>query len=85
MGVWGCDEHRRTFTSFEESIDTVTQVLAEEYGRKYMIDARLMEKTFCGTIDPMCEGWGFRINSIMLEINEFSKQIGMGDLISLRR
>jgi len=74
-----------TFSSFEESINRVTQVLTEQYGERYMIDPELMERTFCGTEDPMCEGWGDRIKVIINDINEFSKSINMGDLISLRR
>jgi len=84
-GFGGGDSYRRRFNSFEESIDIVTKVLAEEYGRKYMIDPELMEKTFCGVEDPLCEGWGDRVKSILLDINEFSKGIYMGDLINLRR
>lgn len=83
-GFGGADGHRRQFSSFEDGIYTVTQVLVNEYGIKYMINPSLMEKTFCGTIDPLCEGWGGRVKAIMNDINEFSKSINMGDLYSLR-
>lgn len=84
-GFGGGGSHRRRFSSFEESIFTVTKVLAQQYGNKYMIDPELMERTFCGTEDPLCAGWGDRVKIIMNEINEFSKSINMGDLFSLRR
>ena len=84
-GFGGGGEYRMKFSSFEESINKVTQVLAQQYGRKYMIDPELMERTFCGVDDPLCAGWGDRIKVIINDINEFSKSINMGDLISLRR
>ncbi len=84
-GFGGGGTNRIKFSSFEESIFRVTKVLAQQYGRKYMIDPELMEKTFCGTEDPLCAGWGDRVKIIMKEINDFSISLNMGDLFSLRR
>lgn len=82
-GFGGPDIHRITFKSFEEGIDRVTDVLANQYGYEYMINPSLMERTFCGW-EPGCTNWGNGIKRFMDEINNLSKDLGMGDLYSLR-
>jgi len=82
-GFGGGGEHRISFSSFYESIDRVTQVLAEQYGYRYMVNPVLMESVFCGTQEE-CNGWGERILNIMDEINRFSINLGIGDLYLLR-
>ncbi len=82
-GFGGPAEYRVTFPSFEAGIDKVTEVLAKQYGPDYMIDPSLMENTFCGS-EPGCQNWGDKIKSIMDKINDLSKNLGMGDLFSLR-
>lgn len=82
-GFGGPAEHRINFPNFEVSIDRVTDVLANQYGYKYMIDPSLMERTFCGW-EPGCTNWGNKIKHFMDQINDLSKSLNMGDLYALR-
>jgi hypothetical protein len=76
-GFGGAGVYRRTFSSFDEGIDTVTKVLVQQYGLKYMENPQLMENTFCGTEDPLCDSWGRKINYFMNNIRQFSKDLGV--------
>lgn len=82
-GFGGPDIHRITFKSFEDGIDRVTDVLANQYGYEYMINPSLMDGTFCGS-EPGCTNWGNGIKKFMNEINKLSLDLGMGDLYALR-
>lgn len=76
-GFGGGGKYRATFSSFEESIYRVTDVLVNQYGLKYMEDPRLMEKTFCGVEDPLCAAWGTKILSIMRNLKQFGRNLGV--------
>lgn len=83
-GFGGGGTYRRTFSSFQEGIYTVTDVLVNQYGEEYIIDPRLMEETFCGD-EPGCADWGSDILYFMDEINNLSIQLGYGSLYDLRK
>jgi hypothetical protein len=82
-GFGGPGVYRVKFNSFKEGIFKVTDVLVNQYGIEYMLDARKMEKVFCGPQDE-CIGWGSRINFFMDQINKLSIQMGYPSLYSLR-
>jgi hypothetical protein len=82
-GFGGGGEYRIKFNSFEESIDRVTKVLVEGYGRRYIEDPSLMEGTFCGPQDE-CKNWGNSIKFFIKQIDEFGKSLGVGSLLELR-
>ncbi|MDZ4840107.1 MAG: hypothetical protein SGJ04_08885, partial [Bacteroidota bacterium] len=81
-GFGGGGEHRLYFESFEASIDRVSKVLMEGYGRPYMENPSLMEGTFCGPQDE-CRNWGNSIKFFMKQIDEFGKSLGI-NLMDLR-
>jgi hypothetical protein len=83
MGWGGGGIYRTRFDSFKDHIDVATDVLVNQYGTKYMIDPRLMEKVFCGP-DPECAGWGTRVIQFMNEIDNFAVSLGVGRLSELR-
>lgn len=75
-GFGGGGEHRIYFSSWNESIDLVTDRLVNAYGIKYMIDPSLMETTFCGS-EPGCTNWGARVKYYMKKISDFPLSIGL--------
>ncbi len=75
-GFGGGGSNRIAFSSFNESIDQVTKVLAQQYGSKYMEDPSLMEGTFCGWEDG-CVGWGNKIKYFMTDIRNFAATLGV--------
>lgn len=83
-GFGGGGEYRMYFSSWDESIRRVTDVLVNQYGREYMIDPSLMERTFCGW-EPGCTNWGNRVKYFMTEISNYALQLGFEQpLISAR-
>jgi hypothetical protein len=82
-GFGGGGEYRMTFNNFEESIDRVTRVLVQEYGRAYIENPSLMEGTFCGPQDE-CKNWGNSIKFFIRQIDEFGRNLGVGSLLELR-
>lgn len=76
-GWGGGGEYRQEFDSFETSIDTATRVLATQYGPRFMMDPRLMERVFCGP-QAECDNWGNRIIFFMRELDDFSAGLGLG-------
>lgn len=82
-GFGGGGVHRLYFESFEASIDRVSRVLMEGYGRQYIEDPSLMEGTFCGPQDE-CKNWGNSIKFFIRQIDEFGKSLGVGSLLELR-
>jgi hypothetical protein len=83
-GFGGGGNDRITFSSWEESINLVTDRLANSYGYKYMLDPSLMERTFCGP-DPACIGWGTRIKYFMSEIDQYPLSLGFDKPMSAYR
>lgn len=83
MGWGGGGEHRMTFNSFKEHIDTATNVLVFQYGPEFMDDPRRMERVFCGP-QAECDNWGNRILFFMREIDNFAESLGVGRLTDLR-
>lgn len=83
LGWGGGGQYRKTFSSYYEMVDTATNVLVNQYGRRYMINPILMENVFCGPQEE-CEGWGTRILFFMEEIDRFSESLGFGRLTLLR-
>lgn len=83
-GFGGGGVHRRTFNSFEEAIFTITDVLVNQYGNRYIIDPTLMQSTFCGS-EPGCENWGSKIKYFVNEIDTFGKNLGLGSILDYRK
>lgn len=75
-GWGGGGEYRQTFKDIGEGIWTVTRVLVQQYGQRYMLDPRLMERVFCGP-DAECAEWGYRVLSLMTELRNFAKIKGI--------
>ncbi|MEP7103206.1 MAG: hypothetical protein ABI721_00665 [Candidatus Dojkabacteria bacterium] len=75
-GFGGGGENRIAFSSFNESIDQVTKILAIQYGYKYMEDPSLMEGTFCGN-EEGCTGWGNKIKYFMKDIRNYAASLGV--------
>lgn len=83
MGWGGGGQYRTAFSSYYDMIDRATNVLVNQYGRRYMLNPILMEDVFCGP-QAECEGWGARILYFMEEIDTFSESLGFGRLSALR-
>jgi hypothetical protein len=75
-GWGGGGEYRQSFKDIGEGIWTVTRVLVQQYGQRYMLDPRLMERVFCGP-DPECANWGYRVLSLMTELRTYAKNKGI--------
>lgn len=82
-GFGGGGPNRIYFQNWEQSIDRVYRSLVFSYGERYMLDPRLMERTFCGW-EPGCTGWGKRVIFFMDQIDQFSIGLGTGSLYALR-
>ncbi len=83
-GFGGAGPNRIRFDNFDAAIDRLTRSLVFSYGEKYIINPSLMERTFCGS-EPGCTNWGNKIKQFINEIDEYSKSIGMGSLLDLRK
>lgn len=83
-GYGGGGANRVQFSSWEQSIDRVTQTLVQKYGIASMNNPTLMEKVFCGS-EPGCTNWGERVKYHMRIISEFPRSIGFSfSLFDLR-
>lgn len=82
-GFGGGGEHRRTFSDFTEAIYKITDVLVNQYGKRYIEDPVLMQDTFCGS-EPGCEKWGENIKYFTKEINDFGLALGLKSILSYR-
>lgn len=76
-GYGGGQEHRWTFNSIEEAIDTVTMLITTKYGVEFMNDPSLYELTFCGVAEPECWGWGNSVKFFMRQIRSFALARGV--------
>jgi hypothetical protein len=77
-GWGGSGKNRITFKSYTEAINVITEKLVNAYGVKYMLDPKLMQKTYCG---QHCNTWGGSVQSIRYEIDNLAKQMGYPALI----
>ncbi len=75
-GWGGGGQYRQSFSTIGEGIFTVTRVLVQQYGIRYMEDPSLMERVFCGP-DPECHQWGYRVRSLMTELRNFAVSKGI--------
>ncbi len=75
-GWGGGGVHRVAFNDIGEGIFTVTRVLVQQYGIRYMLDPSLMERVFCGP-DPECHEWGYRVRSLMTELRNYAMNKGI--------
>ncbi len=75
-GWGGGGEYRVHFNDIGEGIFTVTRVLVQQYGIRYMLEPALMERVFCGP-DPECHQWGYRVRSLMTELRNFATNKGI--------
>lgn len=83
-GFGGGGIYRRSFENFKEAIFTITDVLVNQYGHRYIIDPTLMQTTFCGS-EPGCENWGSKIKYFVNEIDTFGKNMGLGSILEYRK
>lgn len=74
-GYGGGGGYRIYFQSWQQSIDKVSQSIAQSYGTEFILDPATQERRFCGT-EPGCTGWGKRVKYHMQLISDYAKKLG---------
>lgn len=83
MGWGGAGPNRIVFPNMKAHIDTATDVLVNQYGIRFLLEPRLMQRTFCGP-QAECDNWGNSVELKVSQIDQFAESLGVGRLTNLR-